>query len=84
MAQYTRLKYKNLVVSQHFLLVISYALFNFPRAGNMGEIRPDFPVETTLLQDILRSPRRLHGNRHISHPFHGSHQKRSMADMVKI
>jgi hypothetical protein len=50
----------------------------------MGEIRSDFPVESTLPQDILLCPRRLHGNRHISHPFHGSHQKRSMADMVKI
>ncbi len=83
MAQYTRLKYKNLVVSQHFLLVISYALFNFPRAGNMGETRPDFPFETTLQQDFLPLPRRLHGDRLVAHPFHSIHQKRDMTDMVK-
>ena len=52
-----RLKYKNLVVSQHFLLVI---------------------------RDFLRRQCGVHGDQLVAHLSHGIHQKRYMADMVKM
>ena len=54
------------------------------RAGNLGEIRPDFPVENILLQDFQRRLRRVHGNRLVAHPSYSIHQKRYMTDMVKM
>src|SRR5215470_1934832 len=54
------------------------------RARDLGEIRPDRPVEQVVLQDLDRRGNRVDGERRVAHLTHGVDHERNGGDVIEV